>query len=57
MGNILTIIGCNACKVNSEKTTIILPMGTQITIENALLYHDSTHTLLNYRDIRKNGYI
>jgi hypothetical protein len=30
-------------------------MGTQIVIENALLYHDSTRTLLSYRDIRKNG--
>jgi hypothetical protein len=30
-------------------------MGTQITIKNALLYLDSTHTLLSYRDIRKNG--
>jgi hypothetical protein len=30
-------------------------MGTQVTIENALLYHDSNHTLLSFRDIRKNG--
>jgi hypothetical protein len=30
-------------------------MGTQVTIENALLYLDSTRTLLSYRDIRKNG--
>jgi hypothetical protein len=30
-------------------------MGTQVTIENALLYPDSTHTLLSYRDIHKNG--
>jgi uncharacterized protein YbaR (Trm112 family) len=30
-------------------------MGTQITIKNALLYLDSTRTLLSYRDIRKNG--
>jgi hypothetical protein len=30
-------------------------MGTQVTIENALLYPNSTHTLLSYRDIRKNG--
>jgi hypothetical protein len=30
-------------------------MGTQVTIENALLYPDSTRTLLSYRDIRKNG--
>jgi hypothetical protein len=29
-------------------------MGTQVTIKNALLYHDSTCTLLSYRDIRKN---
>ena len=30
-------------------------MGTQIIIEDALLYPDSTHTLISYRDIRKNG--
>jgi hypothetical protein len=30
-------------------------MGTQVTIENASLYHDSTRTLLSYRDIHKNG--
>jgi hypothetical protein len=30
-------------------------MGTQVTIENALLYHDSTRTLLSYRYIHKNG--
>jgi hypothetical protein len=29
-------------------------MGTQVTIENALLYPDSTRILLSYRDIRKN---
>jgi UTP:GlnB (protein PII) uridylyltransferase len=29
-------------------------MGTQVTIENVLLYPDSTCTLLNYRDIRRN---
>jgi hypothetical protein len=29
-------------------------MGTQVTIENTLLYPDSTHTLLSYRDICKN---
>jgi hypothetical protein len=27
----------------------------QVTIKNALLYPNSTHTLLSYRDIRKNG--
>jgi hypothetical protein len=30
-------------------------MGTQVTIENALLYPDPSRTLLSYRDIRKNG--
>jgi hypothetical protein len=54
-GNIVTIVGCDACIVGSGKATIILPMGTQITIKNALLYPDSTRTLLSYRDICKNG--
>jgi hypothetical protein len=30
-------------------------MGTQVTIDNALLYPDFTRTLLSYRDIRKYG--
>jgi hypothetical protein len=30
-------------------------MCTQVTIENVLLYPDSTSTLLSYRDIHKNG--
>jgi hypothetical protein len=54
-GNILTIVGRDICIVGSGKATIILPMSRQITIENALLYPDSTRTLLSYRDIRKNG--
>jgi hypothetical protein len=41
--------------VGSSRATIILPMVTQIVIEDALLYHDSTRTLLSYRDICKNG--
>jgi hypothetical protein len=53
-GNILTIAGRDTCIVASEKATIILLMGTQVTIKNALLYRDSTRTLLSYRDIRKN---
>jgi hypothetical protein len=31
-------------------------MGTQIVIEDALLYPDSTHTLLSYKYIRRNGF-
>jgi hypothetical protein len=55
MRNILTIAGYDVCIVGSKKDTIILLMGTQVTIKNALLYPDYTRTLLSYRDIRKNG--
>jgi hypothetical protein len=41
--------------VGSGMVTIILPMGTQIHIKEVLLYPNSTRTLLNYKDIRKNG--
>jgi hypothetical protein len=54
-GNILTFAEHDACIVGSKKATIILLMDTQVTIENVVLYPDSTHTLLSYRDIRKNG--
>jgi uncharacterized protein YbaR (Trm112 family) len=54
MENILTIAGRDTCIVGSGKATIIHLMGTQITIDNALLYPDSTRTLLSYRDICKN---
>jgi hypothetical protein len=54
-GNILTIAGHDTNIVGFGRATIVLPMGTQVTIENTLLYPDSTHTLLSYRDIRKNG--
>jgi hypothetical protein len=53
-GNILTIAGRDACIVGSGKVSIILSMGTQVTIENALLYPNSTRILLSYRDICKN---
>jgi hypothetical protein len=36
--NILTITGRDACIVGSGIATIILSMGTQVTIKNALLY-------------------
>jgi hypothetical protein len=53
--NILTIVGHDTNIVGSGRDTIFLPMGTQVTIENALLYPDSTRTFLSYRDIHKNG--
>jgi hypothetical protein len=54
-GQVLTIAGRDATIVGSSRATIVLPMGTQINIEEALLYPDSLRTLLSYRDIRKNG--
>ena len=54
-GMVLTIAGHDAMIVGSGKATITLPMGTQIHIEEALLYPDSTRTLLSYSDIRENG--
>jgi hypothetical protein len=54
MRNVLTIARHDACKVGSRKGTITLFMVTQVTIENALLYPNSTRTLLSRRDIRQN---
>jgi hypothetical protein len=53
--NILAITERDMNIVGSGRATIVLPMDTQVTIENALLYPDSTRTLLSYRDICKNG--
>ena len=55
-GNVLTIAGRDAVIVGTGRTTIMFPMGTLLTIEDALLYPNSTRTLLSYRDIRKNGF-
>ena len=52
----MTIAGQDSLIVGSGRATITLPMGTQITMEDALLYPDSSRTLLSYRDIRKNGF-
>lgn len=55
-GKVLTIAGRDTVIFGSGRATITLPMDTQITIEDALLYPDSTHTLLSYRDIRQIGF-
>ena len=52
----MTIAGRDATIVGSGRAIIVLPMGTQITIEDALFYPDSKRTLLSYRDIRQNGF-
>jgi hypothetical protein len=53
-GKVLTITGRDAVIVASRRATITLPMGTKIVIDDALLYPDSTRTLLSFRDIRQN---
>ena len=55
-GNIMTIADRDALIVGSGRVTITLPMGTQITMKIALLYPDSTRTLLSSRDVHKNGF-
>ena len=40
----------------SRKTTIILPRGTKIHINEALYYAKSKQNLLSFKDIRRNGY-
>jgi hypothetical protein len=50
----LTIAGRDAMIVSSGRATIMFPNGTQVTIKDALLYPDSTRTLISFRDIRKN---
>ena len=52
----MTITSRDVLIVGSGRATITLPMGTQITMEDALLYPDSTRTLLSFRDFRKNGF-
>jgi hypothetical protein len=51
----MTIAGHDALIVGSGRATIILPIGTQLMIEDALLFPELTRTFLSYRDIRKNG--
>jgi hypothetical protein len=54
-GNILTIAEHDATIVGSRRATITFLNGTQVTIEDALLYPDSTRTFINFRDIQKSG--
>src|SRR3954466_14260821 len=52
----MTIVGLRANVVGSGRATIILPNGTTLIIEEALLYQESTRTLFSFRDIRANGF-
>jgi hypothetical protein len=52
----MTIAGSNAHIVGTGSATLVLPMGTQIFVKDALLYPDSKRTLLSFKDIRANGF-
>jgi hypothetical protein len=54
-GNVLTIDRHDAMIVGSGRATITFLNGTQVTIDDVLLYPDSTRTLISFRDIRKSG--
>jgi hypothetical protein len=51
----LTIVRRDATIVGSGITTISFPNGTQVTIDDVLLYLDFTRTLISFKDIRKSG--
>jgi hypothetical protein len=40
----------------APSATLVLPMGAEIFLKDALLYPDSKHTLLSFKDIRANGF-
>jgi hypothetical protein len=54
-GKVLTIAGRDAMIVGFGRATITFPMVTQIIIEDAWMYPDSTRTPLSFRDIRRIG--
>jgi hypothetical protein len=56
-GNIMTIAGSNALIVGTGSATLVLLMGTQIFVKDALLYPDSKRTLLSFKDIHANGFL
>ena len=54
--SVMTIAGRHTVIVGSGQATITLHMGTNLVIQDALLYPDSTRTLLSFKDIRKNDF-
>jgi peptide/histidine transporter 3/4 len=52
----MTIAGSNAHIVGTRSATLVLPMGTQMFVKDALLYTDSKCTLLSFKDICANGF-
>ena len=54
-GIVMAIGGHDTVIVGSGQATFTLPNGTKLEIQEALLYPDSTRTLLSFKDIRMNG--
>ena len=55
-GSTTTIIGDDSRIVGTGRATIVLPNGTHLGINEALLYLDSTRTLLSFKDTCANGF-
>jgi hypothetical protein len=53
--NVSTIAGRDVMIVDSKSATITFSNCTQVMIDDALFYLDSTRTLISFRDIRKSG--
>ena len=55
-GSIMTIADYGPKIVGSRRATIVLPMGTTLVINDALLCPEATRTLLSFKAIRANGF-
>ena len=51
----MTVTGSDNCIVGSGRAIVILPMGTTLHIEEALLYPESKRNILNFKDIHANS--
>ena len=54
--NVNTISSSSNLIEGSERAIIILPKGTKLCIDDALYSSKSSRNLLNFKDIRYNGY-
>ena len=55
-GSVTIIANDNVLIMGSRRASLIFPMGTELIIDDALLYPQSTRTLLSFKDIRSNGF-
>ena len=54
--NVQTISGSVDLIKGSKRATIVLPNGTKFQIDDTLYSYKSNRNLLNFKDIRRNGY-